>query len=91
MRERKITLLTNLSALAIGGIIGAAVALLVAPQSGQETREILRSKTMEMKDKAMEAATDTRERASNGLNDIAQQAKDRISSIKGEQEWQEPS
>jgi gas vesicle protein len=36
----------------IGGIIGAATTLLLAPQSGEETRTYIKDKSIELKDKA---------------------------------------
>jgi gas vesicle protein len=75
------------TAFAIGGLIGAGVALLMAPQSGQETRDLLRNKSLEIKDKAAETASDTRQRATRALNDVAQQTKEKVSALgkRGEQ------
>jgi gas vesicle protein len=42
----------------IGGLIGAGVALLLAPQSGEETREMLRERGIELKNRAEEAASE---------------------------------
>ena len=36
----------------IGGLIGAATALLLAPQSGEDTRTQIREKSIELKEKA---------------------------------------
>lgn len=47
----------------LGGLIGAAVALLMAPQSGEETRAIIKDKSIELKDKAVEYSQDARMRA----------------------------
>jgi len=33
----------------VGGLVGAAVALLLAPQSGEETRTLIREKSIELK------------------------------------------
>lgn len=52
-----------LSGLIIGGLVGAAVALLLAPQSGEETREIIRDRSIELKDKAVETAEEARQKA----------------------------
>jgi gas vesicle protein len=38
----------------VGGLTGAVAALLLAPQSGEETRTIIRDKAIELKDKASE-------------------------------------
>jgi len=36
----------------IGGLAGAVAALLLAPQSGEETRNVIKTKSIELKDKA---------------------------------------
>jgi len=41
-----------LAAFALGAAIGAGIALLYAPQSGKETRDMLAQKARELKDKA---------------------------------------
>ena len=67
----------------LGGLIGSAVALLMAPQTGEETREMLKEKGTEIKDKANEsleaayaraetAATEARARADE-LGQLARQ------------------
>lgn len=53
----------------IGGLIGAGVALLMAPQSGEETRAYIKDKSIELRDQAVEAAGEVQTRAS----DFAQQ------------------
>jgi gas vesicle protein len=62
----------------IGGLIGAGIALLSAPYSGQETRNRLREKSIEIKDKAVETAQETR----NKIGDAARQGTERVTSIK---------
>jgi gas vesicle protein len=47
----------------IGGLVGAATALLMAPQSGEETRAIIQEKSIELKDAATTAAEDAIARA----------------------------
>ena len=53
----------------IGGLVGAAAALLLAPQSGEETRTLLREKSIELKDKATESAEETMQKATKLLED----------------------
>lgn len=53
----------------IGGLVGAAAALLLAPQSGEETRTILRDKSIELRDKATESAEETLNKATKLLED----------------------
>jgi gas vesicle protein len=48
-----------------GGIVGAGVALLLAPQAGEETRDQLRSRGIELRDRAEEAASVAQERAAD--------------------------
>ena len=47
----------------VGGLTGAVVSLLFAPQSGEETRALIRDKSIEIRDKAAETAEDTLNRA----------------------------
>jgi gas vesicle protein len=55
----------------VGGLIGAAAALLLAPQSGEETRALIKEKSIELRDKAVETAEDARVRAEEAL-EVAQ-------------------
>ncbi len=50
-----------LVAFALGAIAGAATALLLAPQSGEETRRLLAEKAREGREKAGEAAHRSKE------------------------------
>jgi len=47
----------------VGGITGAVVSLLFAPQSGEETRALIRDKSIELRDRAAETAEDALARA----------------------------
>jgi len=40
----------------VGGLTGAVVALLFAPQSGEETRAVIKEKSIELRDKAAQQA-----------------------------------
>jgi gas vesicle protein len=40
----------------VGGLTGAVVSLLFAPQSGEETRAVIKEKSIELRDKAAEQA-----------------------------------
>ncbi|MDF1498932.1 MAG: YtxH domain-containing protein [Anaerolineales bacterium] len=70
-----------------GGLVGAAVALLMAPQSGEETRELIRVKGIELKEqvedtaeetigKVEKAADDARVRAEKFADDARTRAED---------------
>jgi len=52
---------TIVVAFVLGAITGAAVALLLAPASGEETRRLLTDKAREGRDKAADAARQSRE------------------------------
>jgi gas vesicle protein len=57
-----------------GGLVGAAVALLFAPQSGEETRTLIRDKSIELKDKAVETADEARIRTEKTLEEARARA-----------------
>ena len=40
----------------VGGLTGAVVSLLFAPQSGEETRTVIKEKSIELRDKAAQQA-----------------------------------
>ena len=50
-----------LVAFALGAAVGAAVALLFAPASGRETREVMNQRAREARERAIEAARQGRE------------------------------
>jgi gas vesicle protein len=62
----------------IGGLLGAGIALLAAPRSGEETRGLLRNKGVELKEKAAGAAEEARLRA----EELARVGADRAEEIK---------
>jgi len=47
----------------VGGLSGAVVALLFAPQTGEETRALIRDKSIELRDKAQMTAEEALARA----------------------------
>jgi gas vesicle protein len=49
--------------LVVGGLVGAGLALLLAPQSGEETRGQIRAKSPELKDQAAEGLAEAGQRA----------------------------
>jgi gas vesicle protein len=52
-----------LAGFVIGGLIGAGVALLMAPQSGEETRALITDKSIELRDRASETASEYQAKA----------------------------
>ena len=49
----------------LGGIVGASLALLLAPQSGRETRRRIKEFAEDIKDKTKEYAEDVKERVTS--------------------------
>jgi gas vesicle protein len=64
-----------LAGFVIGGLIGAGVALLMAPQSGEETRALIGEKSIELRDRAYDTAEGVQTRAGE-LASQTQQAYD---------------
>ncbi len=60
-----------LTAFMVGAVVGAAVALLFAPASGEQTREFLGEKAREGRAKASETARQTREALNRQRDTIA--------------------
>ena len=58
-----------MSGLLLGGIAGAITALLLAPQSGEETRKVIVEKSIELKEKALETVDEARLRAEKAADD----------------------
>ncbi len=61
--------------LVVGGVSAAAAALLLAPQSGEETRTIIKDKSIELRDKAQQTYEETIARAEAVINEAARQIK----------------
>jgi len=63
-----------LAGLVVGGLIGAAVMMIYAPQSGAKTRKMLRKKAAALRNQASETAEEARERAEDALDSAAERA-----------------
>jgi len=57
----------------VGALVGAAVALLYAPCSGQETREWLSKRTRDLRNKTQEALDETKDKARSFVNEAARE------------------
>jgi gas vesicle protein len=60
---------SGFTAFLVGGLLGAAVALLYAPRRGEETRRILFDTSLEYKDKALSTYQDAKATAQSALAD----------------------
>jgi gas vesicle protein len=70
----------------VGGLVGAAVALLLAPQSGEETRTMIRDKSIEIKDRAMEVGQDALSRAEAAVEEARLRADAAFDELQGRTE-----
>ena len=62
----------------VGGLTGAVVALLLAPQSGEETRAVIKEKAIELKDKAGETYDEVAAKATAVAADASVKAGEQI-------------
>ena len=59
-----------LAGFVVGGVVGAVVGLLLAPQSGQETRDMLARKSEELKNKAEKTVKEIQGKAEDLVSDM---------------------
>jgi len=62
------------SGMVFGGLIGAAAALLLAPQSGATTRSLIRMRGQEFKDQVERTAMGTRDRVEQIVSEASSRA-----------------
>jgi gas vesicle protein len=60
----------------VGGLAGAVTALLLAPQSGEETRTVIKEKAIELKDKASDSFDDVYDKAEEYVQEAKTKAVD---------------
>jgi len=60
----------------VGGLTGAVVALLFAPQTGEETRALIKDKSIELRDKAQLTAEEAYARAEQAAKDARARAEE---------------
>jgi gas vesicle protein len=58
----------------VGGLTGAITALLFAPQSGEETRTLIKDKAIELKDQTSETVGETISKAETAAKDAVNRA-----------------
>jgi gas vesicle protein len=63
-----------LSGFIIGGLVGAVAALLLAPQTGEETRTIIKDKSIDLKDKTYATIEETYQKAESAALDARKKA-----------------
>jgi gas vesicle protein len=74
----------------VGGLSGAVVALLFAPQTGEETRALIKDKSIELRDRAQQSAEEALARAEATAaeararaDELARQLRDRGQEVYG--------
>lgn len=82
MDERKGNIISLIGMFILGGLIGAGVALLMAPQSGMDMRMGIRDKSLELKDRAVSKVDDTRQQVGKTLDDVTTTAREKVQSLK---------
>ena len=60
----------------VGGLTGAVAALLFAPQSGEETRALIKDKSIELRDKAQITAEEAYARAESAAKEARARAEE---------------
>jgi gas vesicle protein len=65
----------------VGGLTGAVVALVLAPQSGEETRTIIKEKAIELKDKAADTYDEVYTDAKSKADELTSIAKKRAAEL----------
>jgi gas vesicle protein len=60
----------------VGGLTGAVVALLFAPQSGEETRALIKDKSIELRDRAASSAEEVIARAEAAASEARSRAEE---------------
>jgi gas vesicle protein len=66
----------------IGGLAGAMTMLLLAPQSGKDTRMQIQKKGIELRDQTTEMVEDTMSQVRSSVNKIALDSREKIKELK---------
>lgn len=66
----------------VGGLTGAVVSLLFAPQSGEETRALIKDKSIELRDKAATSAEAALARADELAKELRVRGKEVVEAVR---------
>jgi gas vesicle protein len=69
--------------LLLGALSGAVAALLLAPQSGAETRTMIKDKSIELRDKAQQTAEQARARTDEAVRQLKEQGQSAMQAVRG--------
>ncbi len=73
---------SGVGAFLFGAALGAVAALLLAPQSGEETRRVIGERGRRVRDRATEAADELTERVEEGYENAKQRFEDGFESVR---------
>jgi gas vesicle protein len=62
----------------VGGLTGAVISLLYAPQSGEQTRAVIKEKAIELRDKTTDTFEETYKQAESAATDAVEKAQELI-------------
>jgi len=62
----------------VGGITGAVISLLYAPQAGDKTRAVIKEKAIELRDKTTDTIEETYKKAEDAATDAVEKAQELI-------------
>jgi len=82
MSNRDSDFASFLSGFLIGGLVGAITALLLAPQSGEETRVLIRDRSVELKDKTLATLEDAAAEARIKADELTKAAQQRAEDLR---------
>jgi gas vesicle protein len=71
-----------LTGLIIGGVVGGTIAYLTAARPGEETREMIAEKSMDLRDKAIATAANTRGRVEELATNIVDGTREKVNQLK---------
>lgn len=66
----------------VGGLAGAVTALILAPQSGEETRTVIKEKAIELKDVAADSYNEVYDKAEDLVKSTRDKAEDIVKTTK---------
>jgi gas vesicle protein len=66
----------------LGALTGAVAALLMAPQSGLETRTMIKDKSIELRDKAQQTADQAKARTDEVVRQLKEQGQSAMDSMR---------
>lgn len=69
--------------LLVGALSGAIAALLLAPQSGEETRTMIKDKSIELRDKAQETADQAKAKTDELIRQLKEQGQSAMEAARG--------